>query len=71
MIRALPHQDPRCTRIDCGCNLYSIRDTMGLRIIHPYFPGNWHCVDEGRVFRRDLTFAGWWITRQEFVEGYQ
>lgn len=72
MIRATTNQDVRCARPHCGMSMYNVRDRLGFRIIHPYSLSPYsHCIDEGRVFRRDLSFAGWWITRQEFIERYQ
>lgn len=70
MIRATSLGDPSCGRIGCGMNLYIVRDELGLRIINPYSLSNRHCIDEGRVFRRDLSFAGWWITRSELKERF-
>lgn len=72
MIRATALHDYRCAREGCGMNLISQRDRHNLKIVHPYSHNPYfNCIDEGRVFRQDLTFAGWWITRQEFVEKYQ
>ena len=76
MIRALNVGDLRCARDGCGMNLVSQRDRHSLKIVHPYRndgaqqPGWPGCIDQGRVFRRDLSFAGWWMPRQEFKERF-
>ena len=73
MIRATHIGDLRCAREGCGMNLLSQRDRHSLKIVHPYgsiYPERIGCVDEGRVFRKDLSFAGWWMPRVEFKDRF-
>ncbi len=65
MAHLLPSESPSCAR--CGMHVYQWRSPGALRYIHPFQTTRVHCVDVGKVYRSDLTFAGWWADR-DFIK---
>ncbi len=55
-----------CARLGCGMQMYLHRSANNHRgvFVHPYSQSPRHCIDEGRVYRENRTFAGWWADRE-------
>lgn len=61
----IPSDNPTCTR--CGSSVYRWIVPGRLRFIHPFQTTPNHCIQVGKVYRSDFTFAGWWADR-DFIK---